>query len=104
MAGTDERGLWLAWKRDALFRKNDTLILAENCGPGVAARTAIANSGRNILDLVAMWLALKIYANETLECLQKESGDKMRVQPGGGGAFPLFAYLTHAHHVPPLSI
>ena len=99
MAWADERGLWLARNSDALFLKNDALILAENCGPGVAAGTAIANSGRNILDLVAMWLALKIYATEPLECLQKECGDKMRLQPVGGGAFHLFAYLAHAHHV-----
>src|SRR2546421_1476876 len=99
MAWADERGLWLARNSDALFLKNDALILAENCGPGVAAGTAIANSGRNILDLVAMWLALKIYATEPLECFQKECGDKMRLQPVGGGAFHLFAYLAHAHHV-----
>ncbi len=54
MAGTDKRGLRLAWKGDTLFLKNDALILAQDGGPGIAARAAIANGWRYILDLVAM--------------------------------------------------
>ncbi len=64
-----KRCRWLARHGDELFLEDHALVVTQDGGPGIAARNAIANGGRNMRDFVAVRLALIIFATEPFECL-----------------------------------
>src|SRR5262249_57874571 len=82
MAGADEGGQRLARLADQLLLEGDPLVALEHGLPAADLPITIADQGRDVLDLVALGLALVDRAAQPLEGFEEGGGAEVR--PGAG--------------------
>src|SRR5690606_1694477 len=96
MPGADEGRERLAGRRDQRLLEGDALVAREDRLADADQAVALADGRRHVGDLVAARLALASGAAETLERLQEERLDVVRLEAPRLGALHLLADAVDA--------
>ena len=88
MAWADEGRQWLAGNADKGLLEGDPLVALQDGLAAADLPVAVADYGRNMLDLVAVRLAFVNRAAEQLERFEEERGDESAVAAAGPRPVP----------------